>query len=95
MSCWQSFMDNTVILALRMHCCVRPILALRMHWRCAPQQMRIFTFLIGKGKFPCSIAYPDLHHTERNDTYQRKEEGRQETETLDRGQRTGGKEKET
>jgi hypothetical protein len=48
--------------------------------------------LIGKGKLPCSIAYPDLHKTERNDTNQRKEEGRQETET-DRGQRTGGKEK--
>ncbi len=95
MSYGQSFRDNSVILVLRMHCRCAPhprithALALR-----APTDEN-FTFLIGKGKLPCSIAYPDLHQTERNDTYQRQEEGRRETETLDRGQRTGGKEKET
>ena len=57
----QVLRDNTVILALRMHCRCAPhprimnALALR-----APTDEN-FTFLIGKGILPCSIAYPDLH----------------------------------
>jgi len=65
-----SFRDNTVILALRMHCrCaphprIMPALALR-----TPTDEN-FIFLIGKGILQCSIAYPDLHQIKRNDTHQ-------------------------
>ena len=70
LSGFTSFRDNTVILALRMHCRCAPhprimhALALR-----APTDEN-FIFLIGKGILQCSIAYPDLHQIKRNDTHQ-------------------------
>jgi len=39
----QVLRDNTVILALRMHCRCAPHTAICMHWRCAPQPMRILS----------------------------------------------------
>ena len=56
----QVLRDNTVILALRMHCRCAPHTAICMHWRCAPQPMIIFIFLICKGILQCSIVYLDL-----------------------------------
>jgi hypothetical protein len=56
-----SLRDNTVILALRMHyrCAPHPRLMHALALR-APSDEN-FTFFIGKGILKCSIAYPDLH----------------------------------
>ena len=65
---------GTILLSSHYACIVaaRPILALCLHWRCAPQPMRILSSWLVKEycKLQCSIAYPDLHQIKRNDTHQ-------------------------
>ncbi len=70
LSGFTSFRDNTVILALRMHCRCAPHPHIMHEWALRAPTDENFIFLIGKGILQCSIAYPDLHQIKRNDTHQ-------------------------